>query len=311
MGQVSADAAADGARPTMLSLEALRAASPGKHVEGCAMVMRSEAATDRTGRIYVSLTLLGMDGGRIEALWWRFPYPVEHRPGVGQVCYFKGTVDAYNGERQLSVVAAHLAPEVDPAVFARSTRRSGDELWAELQARVAGLKDGIAALVRTALDGEVGERFRTWPASHQRHAAVRHGLLAHSLRVAGIAQLLGEAYGLDGLPHDRELVQAACLLHDIGKVHTLPAVSGATVSDEARLFDHVTLSVLMVKAAAAQAEPLIDQVRLGNLLHAIVAHHGRQEWGAPVEPQTVEAQLVHPASGIPSRPGPLDILQRG
>lgn len=265
------------------------------------MVLRSEAAVDRRGQAYLSLTLQGTDGGRIEARWWRYPYPVEQRPDVGQVCHFKGTIDTYNGERQLRIVAARVATEVDPAIFVRSTRRSGDELWAELDARIARLDDGMAALMRMALDGEAGERFRTWPAAHQRHAAVRHGLLAHSLHVANIARLLGEAYGPDGLLYDRDLVLAASLLHDIGKVRTLPPVAGAAVSDEARLFDHVTLSVLMVKAAAAQADPPIEPGRLDKLLHAIAAHHGRQEWGAPVEPQTVEALLVHLADLVESQ----------
>jgi 3'-5' exoribonuclease len=27
--------------------------------------------------------------------------------------------------------------------------------------------------------------------------------------------------------------------------------------------------------------------------HCILAHHGRQEWGSPIEPQTVEAMIIH------------------
>ncbi|MGH3630624.1 MAG: hypothetical protein ACRDRL_24690, partial [Sciscionella sp.] len=41
--------------------------------------------------------------------------------------------------------------------------------------------------------------------------------------------------------------------------------------------------------------------RLDNLLHAILAHHGRQEWGAACEPHTVEAWLVHLADLAESR----------
>ena len=30
-----------------------------------------------------------------------------------------------------------------------------------------------------------------------------------------------------------------------------------------------------------------------NLLHAVIAHHGRKEWGSPQEPQTKEIGRAH------------------
>jgi 3'-5' exoribonuclease len=38
--------------------------------------------------------------------------------------------------------------------------------------------------------------------------------------------------------------------------------------------------------------------------HAILAHHGRQEWGSPVEPVTAEAYILHYADMLSVRFGP-------
>jgi hypothetical protein len=134
--------------PVPLTLDALEGAPSGALMEGCALVIRSETATDRAGRLYLTLTLRGGDGARFEARWWRYPYPPGQRPLVGQVCRFTGTVDPYQGSPQLSVARARPEPDMDVARFAHGTRRSEAELVAELERRIVGLDAELAALVR-------------------------------------------------------------------------------------------------------------------------------------------------------------------
>jgi 3'-5' exoribonuclease len=103
------------------------------------------------------------------------------------------------------------------------------------------------------------------------------------------------------LPHDAALVTAAALLHDVGKVATLPRVAGGALPEEGFQLDHVTRGVLMTQVAAAHLSTGVSEERLANLLHAIAAHHGTREWGAPVEPRSVEAWLVHVADVAEAR----------
>ncbi len=199
-------------------------------------------------------------------------------PRHGQVYWLRGDLDTYHGERQLRLVEAQPAPDVQEC-FVRATRRSIEDLQAELAATIEALEPDLAALVSAVLSGEVYERFCTWPAAQHKHGAVRHGLLAHSLRVARLAQAIAAAYGPGGLPCDGDLVTAACLLHDVGKVYCLPAVAEAPLPEDALRCDHVTRGVLLAQAAATTLEPAIGPARLGQLTHALLAHHGRKEWG--------------------------------
>lgn len=276
-----------------LCLSQLQSSTDGAQVSGQALVVRSDLGTDRFGHTFLQLTLRGVDRGLLEARWWRYPYPADRRPHIGEVYLFEGRIDRYNGTPQLTLANIRRAEDVDVAAFYPSTRRSREELCAELDTLLSTVAPDVAAVVRITLSGDLYERFCEWPAAQRHHGAVRHGLLAHSIRVAVMVEQLAAAYGPEGIAYDRDIAIAAALLHDVGKVDTLPSVVGASPSEEALRVDHVTRSVLLVRDAAFRAEPCIADERLAALLHAILAHHGRKEWGAPVEPLSVEAWLVH------------------
>jgi putative nucleotidyltransferase with HDIG domain len=101
--------------------------------------------------------------------------------------------------------------------------------------------------------------------------------LAHSLRVATLAEALAAGYGQAHLSFDRHLVSAGALLHDVGKVRTLPAVAGAPLPPEAEQVDHITAGILLLQNAARTVDT--PETRLEPLRHIVLAHHGRPEWG--------------------------------
>jgi 23S rRNA maturation-related 3'-5' exoribonuclease YhaM len=39
------------------------------------------------------------------------------------------------------------------------------------------------------------------------------------------------------------------------------------------------------------------------VIHCMLSHHGRREWGSPVEPVTPEAYILHVADMLSSREG--------
>ena len=292
------DAASAVVRLTRDDVEAalLRAA-----VQGEALVVRSDVAQDRTGQPYLILTLRDTSGNSMPARWWRYPYPVERRPAAGIVCWFRATVEEYAGERQLNVVEGRPVADADLSAYAPETRTSLLELLDQLEEETAGLDAPLQSLVRAVLAGEAFERFCEWPAAQHHHGAVRHGLLAHSLRVATIARELARLYVPAEIAWDTHLVTATALLHDVGKTQTLPRVAGGQLPERAQQVDHVTLGVVLVRLAAATTEPRLEPERLEALTHALLAHHGRREWGAPVEPATLEAWLVHLADLVDAR----------
>jgi 3'-5' exoribonuclease len=87
-------------------------------------------------------------------------------------------------------------------------------------------------------------------------------------------------------------VIAAVVLHDIGKIRELryhPVEAKYTT--EGYLIGHVQLGRDMIREKAATIDGFPEET-LMLLEHAILSHHGKREFGAPVLPQTIEAILL-------------------
>lgn len=121
-------------------------------------------------------------------------------------------------------------------------------------------------------------------------------LLEHTLRVTRSALAVAPIYGVKGFELD--LLAAACLLHDAGKVLCYGKDErGRTVLSEEGLLDHVVLGLNLV---AAQASRLGLPLELLNLLsHAISCHHHLTGRPKP-EPRTLPASILASVDALDS-----------
>jgi 3'-5' exoribonuclease len=138
--------------------------------------------------------------------------------------------------------------------------------------------------------------FKKMPAAQGIHHCYTGGLLEHVWSMTRVASFLADHYGkyYDKLnpPLNKGLILAATVLHDIGKVRELEYHPiEARYTTEGRLIGHILMGRDMIREAAARIADFPDEL-LMNLEHAVLAHHGRKEYGSPVLPQTMEALLV-------------------
>ncbi len=153
----------------------------------------------------------------------------------------------------------------------------------------------LRELVRTIL-GEHEAAFSRMPAAQRLHHAYTSGLLEHVWSMTRVAGMLVDHYAeyYDRLdpPLDKGVVIAAAILHDIGKLRELryhPVE--ARYTKEGCLVGHVMMGRDLVRETAQKIAGFPEETLL-LLEHAILSHHGKYEFGAPVLPQTVEALLV-------------------
>jgi 3'-5' exoribonuclease len=127
------------------------------------------------------------------------------------------------------------------------------------------------------------------PASLAVHHAQLGGLLKHTAEVAAIARAVSRASGGDG-----DLVLAGVLLHDIGKLDAYRWDTHFEMTESGALLGHVVLGALALDRAVGEAaSPPCTPEELMILQHLILSHHGRHEYGAPVLPMTLEAEILH------------------
>ena len=151
------------------------------------------------------------------------------------------------------------------------------------------------------LDGFFGDEefmrgFAAAPASIQLHSAALGGLLHHTLNVAGICLKVCELY-----PNlDRDLVLTGALLHDIGKIASFKVTSNITQTHDGNLLGHIILGDQELKLRISRIDGFPDELA-SKLRHILLSHHGRKDWGSPVEPMLPEALAVHESDDIDAK----------
>ena len=255
----------------------------------------------RGGDLFIALSLqdrTGLVRGRIfgEAARLREEFD------SGDFVKVQGRTDLFNGRVQLLVEQIRrVNPDQDKAQGFReedcvlSAARPLEEMWRELQELILHVRDPFVRELLQRITTEHAEKLRIWPAAQTVHHAYRSGFLEHILSVARSALTLGAAYGAN-----QDLLTAGALLHDIGKLEELAYDRSTSYTREGNLVGHVTLGAMMVRATMSAIPEFPDVLRT-QIEHMILSHHGRKEFGAPVEPMTIEAMILSAADDLDAK----------
>jgi 3'-5' exoribonuclease len=280
-----------------LNLAELR---PGARVEIPLLVVEIQA---RGGDTPHTVLVLANAAGQIPSapFWASEPARLD---GVttGTVLLVSGTVSCYRRRPQLSVERFRIVPprQVDwdallPSIGDRAPWWATLERW-RTQIRSPRL---TAILDLFFTDAEFRSAFGDCPASTAGHHARLGGLLLHTVEVGRIALAMADLH-TDTL--DRDLLLTGALLHDIGKINAYQWGGGFRVTVAGMAIGHVVLGVRMLEQRlAGNAPPRLTEEERLLLLHLMLSHHGRLEFGAPVVPMTLEAELLHLADNASAR----------
>ena len=265
----------------------------GQRLEGSLLVCDVEQRGSGT-QPFVLLTL-GNSTGRIQsAPFWSEDLPRLNGVTRGGVVEVLGDVTTDRDRRQLKVNTIRAVPEelVDwremlPSVGDTRPYWRAIDGW-RAQAAAPKLRAVMALFYD---DDEFRQRYDQCPASISGHHARLGGLLRHTWEVGIIARSLCRA-----VPADPDLVLAGVLLHDIGKLEACSWSRAFDITPRGHLLGHVVLGSLMLSERARRSTPpIITDEELDLLQHLILSHHGKLEFGAPVAPMTLEAELLHHA----------------
>lgn len=137
--------------------------------------------------------------------------------------------------------------------------------------------------------------------SNDRDAAIPESFLINE-----VEKLVCIAYEHRGIGKaDAACMTIAAAIHDIGKVEELSSNEYGVAEYEAagNLFGHTQLGIKLFLEETEKCSIVPGQVQ--DVLHCLASHHGKTEWGALVEPKTLEAKAVAAVDYIDSR---LDIF---
>lgn len=255
-------------------------------VEGVYAVTRKERRRTRAGAPYLALELSDASG-RIEARVWSDVELLDQRFAEGDAVRVLGRVERFGGRLQVQVRAVETAEGTELSELTPTLRRDADELdgfFDFLAAEIVhpGLAVVVASFVR---DADMRAAFRELPAAGgDGHHGYAGGLLEHTV---GVATLCRETLQL----HPRlrgDLLLAAALLHDVGRVRELTRGPAFRQTEVGRLLGHVHLGLRLIEEHARDLDPAV----LAELLHAVACHHDRQA------ARTAEAAVLYHANQL-------------
>lgn len=263
----------------------------GQRFDDLFLVKSIKLGETRAGKPYLVVTVMDKTG-EVSGPVWDNVDEVRDMCAVGDVVHLTGLVQSYRDQVQLRIDSIDTVDQalVDPAPFYPTSPRSRVKMAEELQQLLRSVKNPFLKklLQRFFKNRDCWALFQDAPAAKGIHHAYVGGLLEHSLSVARIADFLAIHY--EGI--DRCLLITGALLHDIGKLEELKLEKGLVDYTVAgRLKGHLVIGSEMVAREAGRIRDfpieLLEQVQ-----HLILSHHGRQEFGSPSVPMTVEAFML-------------------
>jgi 3'-5' exoribonuclease len=266
--------------------------SEGQTFDSFFLVLAKQQRLTKTNKPYLNL-LLGDKTGQLEARVWDPSDPrIAKEFDKGDIVKARGSASRFDERQQMKVDQLRLASpgEVEKTGLLPATKYDVDELWQQLESTIesftnADLKRLLKALLA---DPAMAAAYREAPAARQLHHAWLSGLLEHVVSLLGLADRVAAHYPL----LDRDMLLTGVILHDIGKTRELSWAVGFDYTIEGVLLGHIQFGTEMVNKAIEQLPDFPERLKT-LVIHMILAHHGKLEFGSPKLPMIPEALVLN------------------
>ena len=281
----------------MKYIESLR---EGERINEIYLCKVKQSALTKAGKPYDSLVLQDKTGTLDAKIWDPGSVGIDDFDSLDYIAV-TGDITSFQGNLQLSIKRVRKVQEgeYDPKDYLPVSDKNIEEMYAELCAFIKSVNNPyLSKLLKSFFveDADFQKRFKFHSAAKSVHHGFVGGLLEHTLGVAKNCDYFAKVYPI----LNRDLLLAAAIFHDIGKMEELSVFPENDYTDEGNLLGHIMIGAEMVGERIRTIEGF--PVRLGNeLKHCILAHHGELEYGSPKKPAIVEAWALSFADNIDAK----------
>ena len=269
----------------------------GEHLQTSLLISNVVKGTTNSGAPYLSLTL--QDSSKaIEAKLWDVKPELASQIEVGKVYDFDLEIIKYKNNLQAKVLkvmpVAQNSVNMDDFLF--KSPISKDELRNTIQEGINQIKnENIARIVSSMLNFYSNDVY-DYPAASKIHHNFIGGLATHTAGMLKIGLALCELYP----SLNKDYLVAGIILHDLGKIEELTSPVVTEYSNKGKLLGHISIMDARL-AQIGQELKLNDSDELLILRHMVLSHHGEYEYGSPVRPETLEAEVLSQIDNIDAK----------
>lgn len=238
--------------------------------------------------------------GSIEGIAWDNVVESVNILSAGDFVFISGNVNEYNERLQVVVNSIRRIPEeeIDPKDFLPQSEDEIDTVMAEINTFRAQVGNPhLKKLLNIFFEDQAFvEKFKQAPAAKRAHHAYLGGLAVHTLNMLKLMVHLQSVYNsIDG-----DLLLAATILHDIGKIEEYSYTKKIDLSTKGKMLGHIMIGYEMITEKIDTIPQFPEGLKL-KLLHMILSHHGEFEWGSPKQPLFLEALMLHFIDNLDSK----------
>lgn len=272
----------------------------GDRITSVYMCKQKSSATTKTGKSYENVIIQDKTGCMDAKIWEPNSSGIDDFDALDYI-EISGDVTSFNGMLQFNIRRVRRCGEgeYDPKDFLPSSKRDVEEMYAELLGYVKKINNPyIAKLVRSFFveDEEFIKAFKFHSAAKSVHHGFIGGLLEHTLGVTKLCDFYADTYPVI----NRDLILAAAMFHDMGKLREISTFPENDYTDDGNLLGHIVMGVEMIGERIRTIDGFPSKVA-SELKHCILAHHGEYEYGSPKKPALIEALALNFADNLDAK----------
>ena len=281
----------------MRYIETLR---EGERVNEIYLCKNKQVAMTKNGKPYESLTLQDKTGTLDAKIWEPGSVGIDDYEKLDYINVY-GDVTSFQGALQLNIKRVRRVQpgEYEPRDYLPVSEYNVEEMYAELTGYITKMTNPFLKKLVSSFfieDEAFAKRFQFHSAAKSVHHGFVGGLLEHTLGVTRTCVYYAKAYPM----LRADLLVAAALFHDIGKLDELSTFPENDYTDEGQLLGHIMIGAMQVQERIA-AIPDFPKKLANELIHCILAHHGELEFGSPKKPALAEAVALSFADNMDAK----------
>ncbi|EHE85986.1 HD domain-containing protein [Latilactobacillus curvatus] len=255
------------------------------------LIKTADVRIAKNGKQFIAFTFQDQSG-QIGGKYWDASDEDVAKFTAGQVIHLQGKRELYQSNPQVKIYKLRLTTGDEPQTV--------DQFIPKAPVQVTEMQDEFGAmlfeitnpnwqrLVRHLMQKHQAEFF-SFPAAKTNHHAFSGGLAYHTLSMLRLAKTIAAQY-----PQiDEALLYAGVILHDLGKTLELSGPISTEYTVRGNLIGHIVLVDEEIVRACDTLKIDVNAEDMLLLRHVILAHHGLMEYGSPVRPQVLEAEVLH------------------
>jgi 3'-5' exoribonuclease len=255
------------------------------------LIKNAEVRVAKNGKKFIAFTFQDTSG-TIDGKYWDASEEEIQRYTAGKVVLLNGKREVYQGKPQVKIIHMRLAkPEEpnQPTLYMEKAPLKREEMVEEINQTIFAITNAHWNRIVRYLITKYQKEFYDYPAAKRNHHAFANGLAYHTVSMLR----LGKAFCQEYQELNASLLYAGIILHDLGKVIELSGPISTEYTLAGNLIGHLVLVDEEITKACLALKIDENDEDVVVLRHMVLAHHGLLEYGSPVRPRIMEAEVLH------------------